>query len=426
MKKIIFITIAILFNAITSVFSQTTKVVIPLGGNAWVSGKASITDAGLTQWTNKTQVANIYFGINKAQSLKLALRLRVPAGKSTITANVAGVMFTQKVSNNTFDTISLGTINLSRTGYLKMELKGITKTDSVYAQVTDLIVDGVEPDNMLTYVVPGSSYHFGRRGPSVHLNYKAPDTVKNNVQWFYNEILVPHKMDVIGSYFMANGFKEGYFGMQVNSATERRILFSVWSPFNTDDPNSIPDSLRIKLINKGNKVHGGVFGDEGSGGQSYMLYPWQAGKKYAFLLKAQPDKETSTTTYTAWFKDVAAGKWWLIASFSRPKTSTYLKSLHSFLENFEPENGNKTRLAYYTNQWVADSSGRWLPISHATFTGDEAARKNYRKDYAGGVSGSKFYLKNGGFFKAATPLNTTLDILPGIMPPVINLQNLPK
>ena len=50
---------------------------------------------------------------------------------------------------------------------------------------------------------------------------------------------IPKNNDVVGSYFMANGFAEGYFGIQVNSETERRILFSVWSPYKTDDPNSI-------------------------------------------------------------------------------------------------------------------------------------------------------------------------------------------
>jgi hypothetical protein len=47
------------------------------------------------------------------------------------------------------------------------------------------------------------------------------------------EITVPVGQDPIGSYFMANGFGEGYFGFQVNSKTERRVLFSVWSPFRT-------------------------------------------------------------------------------------------------------------------------------------------------------------------------------------------------
>ena len=38
-----------------------------------------------------------------------------------------------------------------------------------------------------------------------------------DIEWFYSELTVPEGNDVIGSYFMANGFSEGYFGIQVNS-----------------------------------------------------------------------------------------------------------------------------------------------------------------------------------------------------------------
>ena len=71
--------------------------------------------------------------------------------------------------------------------------------------------------------------------------------------------------------------REGYFGIQVNSATERRILFSVWSPFSTDNPKEIPDDKKIKLLRKGKDVHTGEFGNEGSGGQSYLRYQWKTG-----------------------------------------------------------------------------------------------------------------------------------------------------
>jgi Domain of unknown function (DUF5077) len=80
----------------------------------------------------------------------------------------------------------------------------------------------------------GDFFYWGRRGPSVHLNYLLPDSV--DARWFYNELTVPAAEDKVSSYFMVNGFDLGYFGIQVNSTTERRILFVVWSPFDTNDP----------------------------------------------------------------------------------------------------------------------------------------------------------------------------------------------
>ncbi len=69
----------------------------------------------------------------------------------------------------------------------------------------------------------GNFFHWGRRGPSVHLNYPLPAGF--DASWFYNEVTVPPGQDIQGSYFMACGFAQGYFGMQVNSPTERHILF---------------------------------------------------------------------------------------------------------------------------------------------------------------------------------------------------------
>jgi hypothetical protein len=115
--------------------------------------------------------------------------------------------------------------------------------------------------------------------------------LKNNVEWFYNEVTVPVGNDVLGSYFMADGFTGGYFGMQVNSETERHILFSVWSPFVTDNPKKIPDSLKIKLLKKGEVVHAGEFGSEGAGGQSYMNFPWGSRQNLRFFNACRSQRE---------------------------------------------------------------------------------------------------------------------------------------
>ncbi len=60
-------------------------------------------------------------------------------------------------------------------------------------------------------------FYWGRRGPSGHLNYDT--SVGNNVSYYYSEITIPIGYDIVGSYFMANGFDQGYFGIQVNSLT---------------------------------------------------------------------------------------------------------------------------------------------------------------------------------------------------------------
>jgi hypothetical protein len=182
------------------------------------------------------------------------------------------------------------------------------------------------------------------------------------------------------------------------------MLFSVWSPYKTDNPGSIPEEYRIIMLKKGAGVITKEFGNEGSGGQSYLKFDWKSGNTYRFLLKGQPSVNNSTD-YTAYFYAPEAGKWELIASFRRPKTNNYLKSLYSFLENFMPETGNITRKGYYTNQWIMDTKGTWYELSDVKFTADATARKESRLDYSGGVENGSFFLRNCGFFSDKTNMD---------------------
>jgi hypothetical protein len=207
---------------------------------------------------------------------------------------------------------------------------------------------------------------------------------------------------------MANGFGEGYFGIQVNSETERRVLFSVWSPYVTDDPRSIPDSLRIKMLRRGEDVHIGEFGNEGSGGQSFLRYNWKAGNTYKFLTQIHPDGK-GNTIYTAYFFTPDENRWRLIASFLRPEINTYYTRAHSFLENFITGQGHITRRVYFGNQWLRTINGEWLESTQATFTHDATARAGVRIDYQGGYDSeqNKFFLRNCGFFHESTPFGDT-------------------
>ncbi|KAA8484052.1 uncharacterized protein DUF5077 [Arcticibacter tournemirensis] len=402
-----------------------STIILPLGGNAWVNSPAVITDTGVSNWSEQGNVPVIYFRITKPQQLDLSLKLQVPSGKSRIKVTIGEKEFIKQVSATSPEIIHVGSITPGKGGYIKAELHGIHKTGPVFANVSEMIISGVHADNEVIYVKNGSSFYFCRRGPSVHLNFHIPENLKNDVRWFYSEISVPLGMDKEGSYFMADGFSQGYFGMQVNSKSERRILFSVWSPFETENPESIPDSMKIRLLKKGPTVHAQDFGNEGSGGQSFMRYSWEAGKTYGFLLGAEPDTAAGSTIFTAYFKDLSLGKWFLVARFERPKTLSYLSQLHSFLENFIPENGNLVRIAYYKNQWIAGKNGEWHELNQITLTADAAARNKLRADYAGGTKDGQFYLMNCGFFDQFIPFDQVFERPLYSEKPIVDFNKLP-
>ena len=409
-------------------FHETPSQVVPVGGNAWLLNSTDknekITNDGLIQWSQPATVCRTYIRVSQAGKLKLSAILKGGTGESEVQFTVSGKPFQVKIAPTTTQEYAIGEWEIPQAGYVAIDAQGIRRSGSNFGDLQQFTLSGkaLGGDNVFVKNNTDNYFYWGRRGPSVHLRYTLP--ANQNIEWFYSELTVPEKEDVIGSYYMANGFGEGYFGMQVNSPTERRVLFSVWSPFSTDNPNAIPDDQKIVMLKKGADVYTGEFGNEGSGGQSYLKYPWKAGNTYRFLLQGKPTTD-NYTSYTAYFFAPEENQWRLIASFKRPKTNTYLKSLYSFLENFTPDTGNQSRMALYGNQWVWTSQNQWVELTEAKFTGDATARKNYRKDYAGGLSKGAFFLKNCGFFNDFVPLDGTFQRNAAKSPPAINFSSLP-
>jgi len=402
------------------------SISIPMGGNSWIVNDASlnksmITDDGVKNWSDEKAVIRTWFRLEKEGTLQIGVKARQSSGESTVRFSFGSESSEVKLNAPSFSTIDVGTYSIEEPGYYYIDVKGLDKSGNNFGELSHILLGGDVTNSDVFYVK--DDFYWGRRGPSVHLGYQVPENI-GDVQWFYNEITVPEGEDVVGSYFMANGFGEGYFGIQVNSSTERRILFSVWSPYQTDDPNSIPDEDKIKLLKKGEGVNTGEFGNEGSGGQSYKIYNWKAGSTYKFLLKGHPS-ENNSTDYTAYFYAPEKDKWELIASFRRPKTTTYITRPHSFLENFITEMGTISRKAYYTNQWVVDKDENWYELTGVKFTADATARKDARRDYAGGVENGKFYLKNCGFFNERVPYDTEYTREKIQTQPIINFSTLP-
>ncbi|WP_443945456.1 DUF3472 domain-containing protein [Pedobacter sp. AW1-32] len=410
---------------------RAQSISIPLGGNAFSSKhnerNRTVTNKGLENWTDATEQFTVYLRVSKPGSIILSVKDISVTGKSTLQFAIGKEA--KKVIFNPNQQIQnlVGTWTIKDTGYVALKIKGLEKTGSSFPSISAIQVSGTAIDQNTAYVKDnkGNFFYWGRRGPSVHLNYLQPENIQ--AEWYYNEVTVPVENDVIGSYFMANGFAEGYFGMQVNGPNERRILFSVWSPFATDDPKSIPDSLKIKMIKKGQGVQAGEFGNEGAGGQSYLKYSWKAGSTYKFLLHGKPDLDAadSSTTYTAYFFAPELNEWKLIAQFKRPKTKTYLKRFHSFLENFSPVQGDLSRKVWFDNQWICDDLGNWVALTTARFTTDNTGVKGYRMDFSGGIDNGHFFLRNCGFFSDFTFPKTFFERHSANKKPQIDFNKLP-
>lgn len=384
----------------------TFQTSIPVGGNTYVTGGAGsvkVSKEGIKTWSSEETIISTYFKVPEEQEAFLKLQLAGQVSGSEIRVTVGDKGKNIVIPASATGTIDVGAFKFAK-GYNKVDIQGVSKTGETYPAIAALVFKSVAQTE-LTYVKDNESnrFYWGRRGPSVHLSYTLPE--EKNFKWFYNEVTIPVGEDPNGSYYMANGFGEGYFGIQANSDDERRVLFSVWSPFHTDNPDDIPEDQQIKLLKKGEDVNTGEFGNEGSGGQSFLRYKWITGNTYKFLNSVEPDGK-GNTIYTAYFFAPEVGEWKLIASFLRPKTDTWYKRPHSFLENFIDRHGYIGRKGLYANQWAMDSEGNWVELTEAKFTGDDIARRGYRQDYAGGEENGIFFMRNGGFFNEMVELNS--------------------
>lgn len=224
---------------------------------------------------------------------------------------------------------------------------------------------------------------------SVHLGYPAPDGVA-----FYNEMSVDESAD--GTYFMACGFQMGYFGIQQLGNGKKLAIFSVWDPGNQNDPKSVADEQRVKLIHKDDDVRVGRFGNEGTGGQSFYDFDWKSGETYRFLVTAKTDPESAgkRTEYAGHLYLPEKKAWKHLVTFSTLAGGRTLKGYYSFVEDFKRDRKSTTfaRKAHFGNGWVKNAEGQWIALTRARFTADA----NPATNIDAGVDCERFFLATGG------------------------------
>jgi Domain of unknown function (DUF3472)/Domain of unknown function (DUF5077) len=220
---------------------------------------------------------------------------------------------------------------------------------------------------------------------SVHLNFPAPEGTA-----YYNEVTVEKSAE--GTYFCVCGFNQGYFGIQEQRPGKKVVIFSVWDPGKQDDPNSVDPSKRVKLVAKDDAVRVGRFGNEGTGGQSFLDLDWKPGETYRFLVTAKVDGDR--TNFSASIAPPGATAWRHLATFSTLAKGKLLGGYYSFIEDFRRNKVSATieRKATFGGGYVQDKQGRWLPLARAKFTADS----NPAKTIDAGPEAGRFFLATGG------------------------------
>jgi len=205
------------------------SVSISLSANGWVTKHTDhapevITDFGLGNWMTRESITSVYFHCSKPGQIDVSLRCKVPKGKSRLQLSIDQNALKVDVTGDQYNVVKVGQFHILNSGYVKLDMQGVNKTGDYYADVSHLVISGELVDSQsIAYIheEPKADIYWSRRGPSVHLFYELP--IKEQSEYYYNEVTVPLGFDPIGSYFMAIGYEFGYFGIQVCSIGSNSI-----------------------------------------------------------------------------------------------------------------------------------------------------------------------------------------------------------
>ncbi len=353
--------------------------------------------SGVSRWADPGTSINWYGQFAEPGALTVQVQLRLPReARSRLQLTLAGHSREVVVTGTGEDapvpvTADFGEFAIPAAGYQRLALNSLNPSGQPSGDLEALLLDGP--------AVTQAQFNLKERrnAASVHLAYPVP--AGTNLAAFYCEVTAVE--DPSTTFYMACGWHRGYFGMQVNSPTERRIIFSVWDSGNEGvDRQNVADENRVKLMGKGEGVFTGDFGNEGTGGHSHLKYRWKTGETQRFLVTAQPTQQTFTI-YAGYYFHPDDQRWMLISSWKAPKEGGWLKRPHSFSENFGGSSGHLVRKALYGNQWIQRDTGEWLELTTATFSHDPTGRSD-RLDRFMGVEQGRFFLSHGGFVPGFT------------------------
>lgn len=363
---------------------------------------------GVRSWTD-TNTTVLWFGKLSEGELHCKVRLTGMTGTlPNLQLTVAGVSQPGKSSQDGQNQIvDFGTFTISSPGFQKFALAQTGGSPLPASAIVDaLLLEGPATNGAHFNVVQR------RNAASVHLAYPTPGLT--NITKFYCE--VTGLEDPLWTFYMACGWHRGYFGMQVISPTERRIIFSVWdSGEEAVNRDKVRAEDRVTLMGKGEGVYSGDFGNEGTGGHSHLKFMWKTGEKQKFLMTAKP-VDTTHTIYAGYYFRPDQKRWMLISSWKAPKEGGYPRGLHSFSENFVGDNGHLVRKALYGNQWVQTADGKWTELLVATFSHDGTGKAD-RIDRFMGIENGQFFLSHGGFVSGYSQFGDKFNRPPTGTPP---------
>ena len=152
----------------------------------------------------------------------------------------------------------------------------------------------------------------------------------------------------------------GYCGIQHNSRTERRTIFSIWDTSPELDPR-VTQADPATIFNR--------FGGEGEGAHTHMLWSWKEHETFPFFVRKGPGSKPGTVDARYYIFDPERKAWRHSATITSPEGSkrsvaTLGGGINSFLENFAGTDKETPKLALY-RLWLGPDPDRMECLTRA-------------------------------------------------------------
>lgn len=225
-RPIIYLNILLLTIFSPSVIScesalyKVPVISIPTAGNSWVVNEGIknskiITGTGISSWSDNTIRIRTYFRTEQVGTLNLSVRTKVSSGTSVIQVTVGSEKKTISLSNSVFDTLNIGSFRIVKPGYQWVEIQGISKKGSTFAEVSNFIISGTATEGKVYFA--NDDFYFGRRGP---LENFIPETGYITRKGYYTNQWV---MDSKGNWYELSEVK---FTADATARKESRLDYS--------------------------------------------------------------------------------------------------------------------------------------------------------------------------------------------------------
>jgi len=136
--------------------------IVALAGNAFITSAdanatETITSNGLANWSNPNTVTSVWFRMASAGSATLSLDARLAGSTSSrIRVSANGQDFDINLTRGSTRTVNVGTINVATPGYVRVDLRGISKSGGYFGDVSALRVSTA---SVLNYANDAANYY---------------------------------------------------------------------------------------------------------------------------------------------------------------------------------------------------------------------------------------------------------------------------